>query len=39
MDYRNYYYTALFNAVECSIHLNEPSQRSAVDYFGIIDHC
>ena len=26
------YYTALLNAVECSIPLNEPSQRLAVNY-------
>ena len=33
------YYTALLNAAECSIHLDEPSQRSAVSYFRIIDRC
>ena len=27
------YYTALLNAVDCSIHLHGPSQRSAVNYF------
>ena len=30
---------ALLNAVECPIHLNGPSQHSAVKYFCIIDHC
>ena len=30
------YYTALLNAVECSIKLNGPSQRSSVNYFCII---
>ena len=33
------YYTALLNAVECSIHLNGPSQRSAVGYFRMTDRC
>ena len=31
------YYTAVLNAVECPIHLNEASQRSAVNYFSITD--
>ena len=30
------YYTALLNAVDCSIHLHEPSQRSAVNYFCLL---
>ena len=33
------YYTALLNAVECSIHLNGASQRSVVNYFSIFDRC
>ena len=33
------YYTALLNIVECSIHLNGPSQCLAVNYFPIIDRC
>ena len=32
---KTFYYTALLNAVECSIHLNGPSQH----YFHIIDRC
>ena len=35
----NTYYKALLNAVGCSIHLNGPSQHSAVSYFCIIDRC
>ena len=34
-----HYYTALLNAVECSIHLNGASQRSVVNYFSIFDRC
>ena len=33
------HYMALLNTVECSVHLNGPSQRSAVKYFRIIDRC
>ena len=33
------YYTAVLNAVECSIHLNGASQRSAVNNFLIFDRC
>ena len=33
------YYTALLNAVECSIHLTGASQRSVVNYFSIFDRC
>lgn len=33
------YYTALLNALECSIHLNGASQHSEVKYFHIIDGC
>ena len=33
------YYTAVLNAVECPIHLNGASQRSAVNYFSITDRC
>ena len=33
------YYTALLNALECSIHLNGPSQCSAVNNFHIKDRC
>ena len=34
-----FYYTALLNAVECSVHLNGASQRSVVNYFSIFDRC
>ena len=34
-----YYYTALLNAVEHSVHLHGPSQLPAVNYFSIIDRC
>ena len=37
--YNRIYYTALVNAVECSIYLNGPSQRSTVSYFHIFDCC
>ena len=30
------YYTALLNAVECSVHLHGPSRLSAVNYFSIM---
>ena len=33
------YYTAVLNTVECSIHLNGASQRSAVNNFLIFDRC
>ena len=35
----SYYHTALLNAAERSIHLNEPSQSSAVNYFRLTDRC
>ena len=31
------YYTALLDALECSIHLNEPFQCSVINYFRVID--
>ena len=31
------YYTALLNAVDCSIQLHGPSQRSAVNYLFKVD--
>ena len=30
------YYTALLNAVECSVHLRMPSRRQVVNYFSIM---